>query len=44
LGGKVKTGGRVDEKGQKEYLGGRIMDCGTGEGGSMKRIRIGMRE
>jgi hypothetical protein len=31
VGGKMKTGERVDEKGQKECLGGRTMDCSTQE-------------
>jgi hypothetical protein len=34
----------VDEKGQKEDLGERTMDCCTGEGGKVKRVRIGIRE
>jgi hypothetical protein len=34
----------VDEKGQKEQLGGRIMDYSTGERGKMKRVRIRIRE
>jgi hypothetical protein len=38
--GEVKTGERVDEKGQKEKLGGRTMDCSTGVGGIVKRMRI----
>jgi hypothetical protein len=33
----------VDEKGQKEYLGKRTMDFGTGEGGRVKGVKIGMR-
>jgi hypothetical protein len=33
----------VDEKGLKEYLGGRTMDCSTG-GWKVKRVRIGIRE
>jgi hypothetical protein len=32
---------RVEEKGQKESLGGRTMDCSIGEGGKVKRVRIG---
>jgi hypothetical protein len=34
----------VDEKEQKELLKGRTMDCSTGEGGKVKRVRIGIRE
>jgi hypothetical protein len=41
---RCEDGGRLNEKGQKEYLGGRTMDCGTGEGGKVKRVRIGIRE
>jgi hypothetical protein len=37
-------GGRVDENGQEEYLGGRAIDCSTGEGGKVERVRIGIRE
>jgi hypothetical protein len=40
----VKTGERVDEKGQKELLGGRTMDCSTGKEGKVKGIRIGIRK
>jgi hypothetical protein len=29
--GEVKIRERVDEKGQNEYLGGRIMDFSTGK-------------
>jgi hypothetical protein len=35
---------RVDEKGQKESLGGRTMDCSTGQGGKVKGVRIGIRK
>jgi hypothetical protein len=35
--GRIEEGGKdgesVDEKGQKEWLGRRTMDCSTGEGG-----------
>jgi hypothetical protein len=34
---------RVNEKRQKELLGGRTMDCSTGEGGKVKRVRIRIR-
>jgi hypothetical protein len=34
---------RVDEKGQKEYLGGRTMDFSTA-GGKVKRVRKGIRK
>jgi hypothetical protein len=40
----VKTKERVDEKGKKEKFGGRTMDCSIGEGGRVKRKRIGIRE
>jgi hypothetical protein len=43
-GWEVKSGERVDEKGQKEYLGARAMDCSTGGGGKVKRTRIGIIE
>jgi hypothetical protein len=33
----------VDEKGQKE-LRGSTMDCITGKGGKVKRVRIGIRK
>jgi hypothetical protein len=36
----VKISERVDEKRQKEELEGRTMDCSTGEGGRVKRVRI----
>jgi hypothetical protein len=36
--------GKVDEKGQKEYLGRRTMDCIIGEGGKVKRVRIRIKE
>jgi hypothetical protein len=40
----VKAGERVDEKGQKEYLGRRAMDCSTGEGGGrVKGVKVGIR-
>jgi hypothetical protein len=38
---EVKMRERVDEKGQKKCLGRRSMDCSTGEGGKVKRGRIG---
>jgi hypothetical protein len=41
--GGVKVGGRVDKKGQQEYLGRRTMDCSTGEGGRVKEVRVGMK-
>jgi hypothetical protein len=31
-------------KGRKKYLGRRTMDCSTGEGGNVNRVRIGIRE
>jgi hypothetical protein len=34
----------MNEKGQKEHLGGRIMDCSTGEGQEVKFVRIGIRK
>jgi hypothetical protein len=34
----------VEEKEQKEYLGGRTIDCSTGEGGRVQKMRIGIRE
>jgi hypothetical protein len=43
IGGEGETGERVDKKGQKESLGGRRMDCSTGEGGNMKGVGIGMK-
>jgi hypothetical protein len=33
----------VDEKGKKEQLGGRTMNCGTGKGKKAKVVRIGIR-
>jgi hypothetical protein len=33
----------VDKKGLKEKLGGRTMDCTTGEGKRVKGVTIGMR-
>jgi hypothetical protein len=44
IGGGGKDGNRVDEKGYKESLGGRAMDCSTRRGGKVKRIRIGIRK
>jgi hypothetical protein len=40
----VKIGEKVNEKGQKEKLGCRTMDCATGEEGKVRRVRIGIRE
>jgi hypothetical protein len=40
----MKTGERVDEKGQKKLLGGRTMNCITGAGGKEKGVRIGIRK
>jgi hypothetical protein len=40
----MKTGERVDEKEQKERLGGRTMDCSKGDRGKVKRVRTGIRE
>jgi hypothetical protein len=40
----VKTGKRVDEKGQKEFLEARKMGCITGEEGRVKSVRVEMRE
>jgi hypothetical protein len=34
----------VDVRGQKDYLGGRTMDCRTGEGENVKKVRIGIKE
>jgi hypothetical protein len=34
----------MDKKGQKVYLGGRIMDSSTGKGGKVKGVRIGIRK
>jgi hypothetical protein len=36
-------GNRVGEKGQNELLGRGAMDFSTGEGGRVKRMRMGMR-
>jgi hypothetical protein len=44
LEGEAKTGERVDEKGQKEKLGGRSMDCRTRKGGKVKVVKIGIRK
>jgi hypothetical protein len=44
LGGGGEDRERVEEKGQKEQLGGRTLDCSTREGGRVKRMRIGIRE
>jgi hypothetical protein len=41
IGGGDKDGERVGKKEQKEYLGGRTMDCSIG-GGRMTGVRIGM--
>jgi hypothetical protein len=38
------TGERVDNQRQKEYLGGRTMDCSTGEREKAKGIRRGIRK
>jgi hypothetical protein len=37
-------GERVDEKGQKEFLGGKTMGCSTRKGGKVKGVRIGTRK
>jgi hypothetical protein len=42
-GGRQRQGKEVDEKGQKEYLEGRTVDCSTGEGGKVKRMKTGIR-
>jgi hypothetical protein len=42
VGGVDEDRERVDEKEQKEYLGGRAVGCTTGNGGKMKGVRIGM--
>jgi hypothetical protein len=42
--GGGKDGERVDEKWQKELLEGRTMDCSTGEGRKVKRVKIRIRE
>jgi hypothetical protein len=42
--GEVKSGERVHEKVQEKYLGGRTMDYSIGEGGRVKKMRIGIRE
>jgi hypothetical protein len=34
----------VDERGQKEYFGGRTMDCRTRKGEKVKGVRIGIRK
>jgi hypothetical protein len=34
----------VDEKGEKELLEGRTMDCSTGKRGKVKGVRIGIRK
>jgi hypothetical protein len=34
---------RVGEKGQNEFLGKGAMDFSAGEGGRVKRVRVGMR-
>jgi hypothetical protein len=44
IGGGVKIGKSVDVRGQKDYLGGRTMDCRTGEGENVKKVRIGIKE
>jgi hypothetical protein len=44
IGGRGEDGERVDEKGQKEQLGGRTMDCSTGKGGKVKGVRLGIRK
>jgi hypothetical protein len=40
----VKMGERVDWKVHKEDLGGKAMDCSTGEVWKVKRVRTGIRE
>jgi hypothetical protein len=42
--GGGNDGYRVDGKGQKEYLGGRTMDCSTRKGGKVKGVLIGVRK
>jgi hypothetical protein len=42
--GGGEDGGRVNEKGQKEYLGGKTMDCSAGEEGKLKGVRIEIRK
>jgi hypothetical protein len=34
----------VNEKGHKEHLGGRTMECSIGENKRVKRVIIGIRE
>jgi hypothetical protein len=41
--GRGEVGERVGEKGQNELLGRRTVDFGTGEGGKVKGVRVGMR-
>jgi hypothetical protein len=40
-GGGGEDWGKSGWKGQKESLGGRTMDCSTGEGGKVKRGKNG---
>jgi hypothetical protein len=45
--GRIRGGNdgeRVDEKGQKEYLRGRTMDCSIRKGWKVKGERIGIRK
>jgi hypothetical protein len=47
IGGRGEDRERVDEsdeKGQKEYLGGRTMGCSIRKGGKVKGVRIGLRK
>jgi hypothetical protein len=34
----------LDENGQKEYLGGKTMDCSIGKGEKVKGVTIGIRK
>jgi hypothetical protein len=46
--GRIGGGGEdtegVDEKKQKELLGGRTLDCSTEEGEKVNGVRIGIRK
>jgi hypothetical protein len=46
--GRIRVGGedgeRVDEKGQKESLGERTIDCSKGKGWKVKGVRLGIRK
>jgi hypothetical protein len=42
--GRIRGGDEDRGKSGREELGGRTMDCNTGEGGKVKRVRIGIRQ